>query len=157
MRKGNEQYRESLELSGKQRERKLKNAVELYNQALTQNPKLAFAWFNRGLALGGLRKYSLAVESYNIGLQFKPEDVPALFHKVNMLYELKLFDKAIECYDKAMTVRPAYVDLKRLIIKRDLPNYLKKAIAALKKMRSRKTSREKGEKIECTKKLSLKL
>ena len=81
-------------------------AIELYDWAITLNPKLAEAWGNKGLALGNLERYKEEISCCDKAIELKPDYALAWVNKGNALGNLKRYEEALSCYDKAIELKP---------------------------------------------------
>jgi protein O-mannosyl-transferase len=54
-------------------EKKLKDAIDFYNKAISQNPDDAFAYNNRGTIYNKLGQHQLAIDDYNQAINLKPD------------------------------------------------------------------------------------
>ena len=51
---------------------KFEEAIKAYDEAIRLDPKLAIAWYNKGVALGDLGKYDEAIEAYDEAIRLDP-------------------------------------------------------------------------------------
>jgi tetratricopeptide (TPR) repeat protein len=94
--KGNEYYYK----------REYEKAIECYDKVLEIDPKYAYAWNNKCLALDNLGKHNEAIKCYDKVLEIDPKDAYAWNNKGNALYNLGKHNEAIECYDKVLEIDP---------------------------------------------------
>jgi len=85
-------------------------AVELYDKALKIDSSDARTHYNRGVALGSLRRFDEAVESCERALRIRPFYAEAHNNRGNALGGLKRFDEALESYDRALRIKPNYAE-----------------------------------------------
>jgi tetratricopeptide (TPR) repeat protein len=74
------------------------------------DPKYAYAWSNKGLALQNLGKYEEAIRCYDEALEINPKYAYAWNNKGDALNGLGKFQEAKHCYDKAFEVDPKTVN-----------------------------------------------
>src|SRR5579871_1110344 len=72
------------------------SAVELFNQAITEDPKDYAAHFNLGFAYSMQEKYTEAISQYKTVLELKPGLYDAQLNLGMCLYRTKDFDAALE-------------------------------------------------------------
>jgi len=85
-------------------------AVELISKAITINPKIAFAYNNRGNAFRDLRQLDLALADYNQAIELKPDYAEAYYNRGDVYKILKKLDDAILSYNNAILYKPNYAD-----------------------------------------------
>ena len=81
-------------------------AVDYLTKALQINPAFAEAYYNRGLALGHLKRLDEALASYDQAIRFKPDYVDAHSNRGNTLQDLKRYEEALASYDQAIHIKP---------------------------------------------------
>jgi tetratricopeptide (TPR) repeat protein len=90
--------------------RRLLDAVDLFHQACTLNPKHAEAHNNLGATLHRLGRPEEAAEACRKALALAPDYAPALYNLGLALKEMDRLDEAAETYQKALAVRPGDPD-----------------------------------------------
>ena len=96
-----------------QRQRKLSEAVGIFDKAIELNPDVIETWVNRGIALKELGRVDDAVASYDKAIELKPDYAEAHFNRANLLKDIGHLDKAVSAYDRAITIRPGFADAHR--------------------------------------------
>ncbi|NES83741.1 MAG: tetratricopeptide repeat protein [Moorea sp. SIO2B7] len=66
------------------------------------------AWYNRGLALANLKRYSEAIESYDRALAIDSRNNLAWYNRGLALANLERYSEAIESYDRALAIDANY-------------------------------------------------
>jgi tetratricopeptide (TPR) repeat protein len=94
--KGNQLYGEG----------KLRMAMELYSQALAQNPDNLTAYFNRGTAHVQLLEFSLAIADFTHILEESPDFVPALHARATVYRQNNQLDEALDDNNFALKLEP---------------------------------------------------
>jgi tetratricopeptide (TPR) repeat protein len=84
----------------------LKQAMNLYKQALELNPKSIAALGNIGLVLLKLADYENAIKWFDEVLRINEKDVDAWINKSFSFINLKKYDEAIKCIDIAIIIKP---------------------------------------------------
>jgi len=94
----------SHKASGENKEAKkcFKEALELYNEFLKENPKDVYALLGKGKTLYMMRRYFEAQKPYNEALKLNPENTEALIGKGNVLLKLKRYKGASKAFDAAL-------------------------------------------------------
>ena len=87
---------------------KLDEAVRAFQEAISLNPKNAWAHNNIGNALRKQNKLDKAIEAYNKALSIKPDLAEAYSSIGNALRKQNKLDKAIEAYNKAISIKPDF-------------------------------------------------
>ena len=83
-------------------------ALELYDWAITLNPKAASAWHNKGIVLDELEKYEEAIACHDKAIKIKPDHASAWNSKGVVLDKLEKYEEAIACHDEAIKIKPDY-------------------------------------------------
>ncbi|CAD8214852.1 unnamed protein product [Paramecium octaurelia] len=60
-------------------------AIQCFNEAISNNPKYADAWNQKGIALNNLNQYQEAIECPNEAIAINPKNVHAWNNKDNLL------------------------------------------------------------------------
>ena len=81
-------------------------AIEYFNIVLKFKPKLAEAYFFRGVAKFNLEDYRGAITDYNTAIDIKPFYPQAYMYRGMAYHNLKNYKKAIEDYNKALEFDP---------------------------------------------------
>gem|GEM_PF-813753 len=90
---------------------KFEDALVKYDLAITMEPKLAFAWCGKGLALYNLTRYDEALDAFDQAIAINPNYAKAQYGRGLVLYELGRYDDAIASYDIALSIYPEYAYL----------------------------------------------
>src|SRR3989338_2266635 len=83
-------------------------ALSLFDEALEIDPKLAPAWYNKGVALGNLCRYEEAITCCEKALEIDPKYTSAWNNKGVALNNLGRYEEAITCCEKALEIDPKY-------------------------------------------------
>ncbi|MDR9894100.1 tetratricopeptide repeat protein [Aetokthonos hydrillicola Thurmond2011] len=83
-------------------------AIASYDKAVEIKPDYHQAWFNRGFALGELRRNEEAIASYDKAVEIKPDYHQAWNNRGFALRQLRRYEEAIASYDKAVEIKPDY-------------------------------------------------
>jgi tetratricopeptide (TPR) repeat protein len=78
------------------------------NAALDIDPGAAFAYYNRGIILQTLNRFSAALASYEAAIALKPDYAEAFCNRGNTLAELKRLDESLASFDRAIALKPRY-------------------------------------------------
>lgn len=81
-------------------------AIEYFNIVLKFKPKLAEAYFFRGVAKFNLEDYRGAITDYNTAIDIKPFYPQAYMYRGMAYHNLKNYKKGIEDYNKALEFDP---------------------------------------------------
>ena len=96
--------------------KELNDAVADYDKALSLNPRLVYAWFNKGNLYYSLRDYTSAMQCYSEALKIDPEFGPAYFNRG--LSYLQMGNRKMAFIDLSKAgeagVIPSYSLLKRM-------------------------------------------
>jgi len=80
-------------------------------EALKLSPNYAKAWYQKGIALTGLKEYEEAIVAFDTALSVYPEyGYLAYYGKANALAGLGNYADAIQWYDKALGLEPRYAE-----------------------------------------------
>ena len=85
-------------------------AIAWIDRAIAIRPDNAEFYYNRGNALGTLKRFDEAIASYDRALAIKPHYAEAFYNRANALRDLERFDDALASYDRALAIKPAYAD-----------------------------------------------
>jgi predicted O-linked N-acetylglucosamine transferase (SPINDLY family) len=83
-------------------------ALELIDQAIQINPRVAEYHSNRANALHALRRYAEEVESCDRAIHLKPESAEAHGNRGNALNGLGRYQEALESCDQAILLKPGF-------------------------------------------------
>lgn len=78
-------------------------ALEIANNAISQFPSQADAYYGRGNAYYSLKKYNEAIADYNKAISLGYKKVQVFIYKAQAFIELKEYDIAIEIINQALT------------------------------------------------------
>lgn len=90
---------------------KYQDAIETYEESITQDPKQARAWAGKGYALNVLKDYENALIAFDEAVAISPNFGKAVYERGNALYGLSRYDEAIIAYDNAIKIYPQYAYL----------------------------------------------
>lgn len=79
-------------------------AVATYSRIIQRNPKLANAYFNRGLAYNSSGHNEQALADYATAIKLDPGHDKAYFDRANIRYQQGLYRDAVRDYYKALTL-----------------------------------------------------
>ncbi|MDE1827855.1 MAG: AAA family ATPase [Candidatus Micrarchaeota archaeon] len=91
---------------------KFEEAIDLYGQAIREDPKYASAYFNRALAYAILNKYELATADAKQVLKLEPDSYDAPYVMGIVAEYQKEYEQAREWYQKAIEKNPKYEQAK---------------------------------------------
>lgn len=86
----------------------LLRALDLYEQASRIQPQVYEYWFNQGLTLFYLQRFTEAIAAYDQTLALKPDFYRVWYSRGCILGELGDFDAAIASLDRAIAIKPDY-------------------------------------------------
>ena len=86
----------------------LLKALDLYAQASRIQPQVYEYWFNQGLTLFYLQRFTEAIAAYDQTLALKPDFYRVWYSRGCILGELGDFDAAIASLDRAIAIKPNY-------------------------------------------------
>ena len=86
-------------------------AIHTFNKIIQINSNDFQAFYNRGNALLGLKKFEEALESYNKAIKIKPDYKRAYNNRGAVLKVLKRTKEALENYNQAIKIEPNNADL----------------------------------------------
>jgi tetratricopeptide (TPR) repeat protein len=89
-------------------QRKLKLAIEDYNQAIRLAPEAPDPYLNRGAALEGLGEWDAAIADYNRVLELDPQDPAAYNNRGNAEAGQGQWQQAVADFTKAAELAPDY-------------------------------------------------
>lgn len=85
-------------------------ALELYQRALSYDPRATGTLINLGTILFFRRDFAGAEECYRKAIEIDPNYALAHFDLANVLDERELFQEAVEHHLEAVTINPRYAD-----------------------------------------------
>jgi tetratricopeptide (TPR) repeat protein len=85
---------------------KYKEAINVYDKVLEQEPNDTAALYNKALALSSLGNFTDAIEYYDKVLVIEPNATDALIGKADNLAQLEKYEEAITLYDKVLEISP---------------------------------------------------
>ena len=96
-----------------------KKLIEDYDTVIHLNPKLAYAYYNRGNLYLKMKKFNEAIDQYTKALSIEPHLAEAYYNRALILLYLKQNEKACKDLSKAgeMGVNDAYNVIKRYCTK----------------------------------------
>jgi tetratricopeptide (TPR) repeat protein len=77
--------------------------------AIGLDPKLAVAWYNRGQAHRGLRRYDRAVADYSRAIELEPKWAVCWYWRGCAHRALRRYDRAVADHSRAIELEPKYV------------------------------------------------
>jgi tetratricopeptide (TPR) repeat protein len=80
------------------------------NSQAISSPKLADAFYRRGLALQTQGKFTEAVKAYNRAISLNPDDMDAFYNRGLALQSQGKFVEAVKDYNRAISLNPEDVD-----------------------------------------------
>ena len=83
-------------------------ALDLYERASQIQPQSYEYWFNQGLTLFYLQRFTEAIAAYDQTLALKPDFYKVWYNRGGILGELGDFDAAITSFDQAIAIQPNY-------------------------------------------------
>ena len=83
----------------------LNKAIEYYTKAIELNPKLAFAYYNRGNAYHVLHEYREAIDDFTKAIQLNSKYILVYFFRSFIYDKLGEYQKAIDDLTKAIKLR----------------------------------------------------
>jgi tetratricopeptide (TPR) repeat protein len=86
------------------------SAIDHLDRALRIKPDQAEVHFNRGVALGELKRFDEALASYDQALRIKPGYAGAYHNRGIALQALGRFDEALADCDQALRIKPDYAE-----------------------------------------------
>ncbi len=90
--------------------RAYERAVQLISKAISINPNVAQAYYNRGIVLQELKRFEEAVASYDKAIALKPDYAEAYSNRGIALKELKRLEKALASCEKAIALKPDFAE-----------------------------------------------
>ncbi|WP_341527618.1 tetratricopeptide repeat protein [Nostoc sp. UHCC 0302] len=88
----------------------LLGAIASYEKAIELKPNFWEYWFNRGLTLFHLERFTEALASYETAIELKPDFYKAWCNRGGTLGELGNFEEAIASFEKAIEIKPDYYE-----------------------------------------------
>lgn len=99
----NELFDKAQELVG---EKKIKQSINYFDEALKLNPKDATVWIGKGFALSLLKNIEEALKCFEEGTKLDPNHELAWLFKGATLGIQKKFEEAIACYQQVLRINP---------------------------------------------------
>lgn len=87
-----------------------KNSIDLWNHVITKEPRVYFAYNNRGIVLYGLGRIDEAIEDYQKALSLNPMHGKSHYNLGLALFEKGFVDAAIGEYETAIKLNPRDVN-----------------------------------------------
>ena len=84
----------------------LLKAIELYDRAISLNPRLAIAWNNKGYVLNKLERYEEALIVLEKSIQINPDFIGAFNNYGDAFYGVGSYSEAMAAYDKCIKIDP---------------------------------------------------
>ena len=81
-------------------------AIEVFTEAVKNNPDLAIAYFKRGFAHFKLGEYQEAITVLNQVLRINPEDATAYYNRGLVYAQLGEYQEAIADFTQALQINP---------------------------------------------------
>lgn len=92
------------------REKKLDEAISLFNQIVANDPKDFVAWTELGTLYSWSKKDAEAEAAYNRALEQKPDFMVALINLGRLYFARREYDKAADVFFKAVSTDPTSAD-----------------------------------------------
>ncbi|UCE38173.1 MAG: tetratricopeptide repeat protein [Thermoplasmata archaeon] len=89
---------------------KYKEAVEIFNEILTEDPQDVEAWINKGCALLYLEKPRESLHCTNKALEIDLNNTIALNNKGIALFRINDFEGAEDAFNKTLEIDPKYAE-----------------------------------------------
>jgi len=89
--------------------RKLKEAVEDFDRAISLNPQYVFALVNRARAYSDLKKYDVAFKDFDMAIGYEPKNPDALFWRGALYYSTDKLASALEDFKKVVKLNPRHI------------------------------------------------
>lgn len=107
------------------KQKKFREAIQVFDQVLELDPDNHHALYNRGFAYFNLKMYNEAGEDFNQAIHYNPGDSTARLYKGLIKYYEQDFEGAITEYSEALEVAPYYADVyyNRGIARGQMGNY----------------------------------
>jgi protein O-GlcNAc transferase len=90
--------------------RAYERAVHFFSKAISANPDIPQAYYNRGIAQQALRRFSEALVSYNKAIALKPDHAEAYSNRGIVLGELGRLQEALASFDKAIALKSNFAE-----------------------------------------------
>ena len=94
-------------------------ALACYEMALENFPRDAFAWFSKGVTLGGCERHEEAIACYEKAAEIEPKRAITWYNRGCCLQAIGHVEEAIASYGKAIEIEPedpdAHVNQGRLL------------------------------------------
>ena len=87
---------------------KYDEAIDSFNKAIQQNPKLVDAYHYRGQAYFQTQRFQNAIQDYNKVLQMAPQNAEAYHHRGQAYSSSGNNDQAIADYTQAISLKPDF-------------------------------------------------
>jgi tetratricopeptide (TPR) repeat protein len=81
-------------------------AILSLDQALNANPRHHGAWFQRGLTLGELQRFSESIISYRNAVRNKPDYVDAIINLGILFANQHRIEEALDAFDRVLEIDP---------------------------------------------------
>jgi protein O-GlcNAc transferase len=88
--------------------RAYERAVQLISKAISINPDVAQAYYNRGIALQALKRFQEALVSYNKAIALRPDYAEAYSNRGIVLQALGRLPDGLASCDKAIALKPDF-------------------------------------------------
>ncbi len=85
-------------------------ALNACDRAIAINPNDSITWYNRGVALDNLARYSEAIASYDQAIAVDSNYKDAWYNKGVILENLEKYPEAIASYERTIAIDPNYKD-----------------------------------------------
>ena len=90
--------------------KKIKDAIDCFNLAITFKPLYFLAYYNLGNALFESGEFAKALISFDQAITLAPENPEPYNNKGNTLIQMGRFENAIESFNQAIKIFPNYAD-----------------------------------------------
>ncbi|MBR2216419.1 MAG: tetratricopeptide repeat protein [Selenomonadaceae bacterium] len=85
-------------------------AVNCFTQAIEKNPRLAFAYHNRGSAYGKMKNYTQAIADFSQAIALDTNYATAYSGRGFAYYGTKTYERAAADFSKAISLNPQYAE-----------------------------------------------
>jgi Tfp pilus assembly protein PilF len=90
--------------------RSYSDPMTFYTSAISQNPRCAMAYNNRGVLYEHQEQFDKAIADYSKAVELKPDDSKAYFNRGVLYFRKGLYDIALSDYTNAIKSKPDYTE-----------------------------------------------